>query len=461
MALFLPMIYKETVQQGYDIPAFWYNGKCVKTNTDLRTPTRGPGEPGGAYIIETILERIAHQLGADPNAIRDLNLLPANAEELKIQSTGGHPITNFTIPKMWEEAKQRADLDKRAAAVKEFNANNRWRKRGVAISPVKYHVQVSRKAAMVNLYADGSVVIHHTCNEMGQGLNTKAIQAASHFLCKEVNVKDGIDLKHFRIADSDGYVLPNGFFTGGSTSSEGTVLAIQRACGILAERLGAVSKTWKDNQAEQNKDKSDFKPEQPTWTQLTAFATDKMDCSATYCTLSDRSEDPIPYHNYGAAVNEVEIDVLTGEVELLHTEIVYDCGKSLNPNIDIGQAEGAFMMGVGHMFHEEADIYDEKTGELHSIGTWEYKPPLAREVPQQLNIKLIPNDGFTKGVGGSKSVGEPPLVLAIGAAMAVRQAVTSARSDMGMKEFAEMAAPMLPSVIANAAGTKIENLTLA
>ena len=101
-------------------------------------------------------------------------------------------------------------------------------------------------------------------------------------------------------------------------------------------------------------------------------------------------------------------------LQILSTELVYDCGQSLNPLVDVGQVcpllmcariplsltrypqlmdlprhqvEGAYMMGVG-LFTTEDCVYDDKTGELLSLGTFEYKPPFALDIPQVMNVSF-------------------------------------------------------------------------
>merc|ERR1719498_1091680 len=119
-----------------------------------------------------------------------------------------------------------------------------------------------------------------------------------------------------------------------------------------------------------------------------------------------------PYFVYGACISTVEIDVMTGESTTIASKLCYDCGKSLNPTIDAGQCEGAFMQGLGFFLMEEI-IEDAKTGELLSDGTWEYKIPCAQDVPLQFDVEFFPRPfGDEKAVLSSKCSGEPPIVLA-------------------------------------------------
>jgi xanthine dehydrogenase molybdopterin-binding subunit B len=74
----------------------------------------------------------------------------------------------------------------------------------------------------------------------------------------------------------------------------------------------------------------------------------------------------------------VEINVLTGERSILATDLIYDCGKSLNPAVDIGQVEGAFVQGIGFFMTEDVEM---KNGTLVSDGTWTYKVPTVDTIP--------------------------------------------------------------------------------
>jgi len=159
--------------------------------------------------------------------------------------------------------------------------------------------------------------------------------------------------------------------------------------------------------------------------------------------------------------SEVEVDILTGEVNILRTDIIYDCGKSLNPCVDIGQAEGAFMMGVGCMLREKVVFQKEgkDKGKLISEGTWKYKITAFKDVPKIFNVSFHENSTFTKGILSSKASGEPPLVLAITVLLAVRYAIRSARVDAGLPQWFTLDSPATPEDIVRAAGVESTQFT--
>ena len=244
---------------------------------------------------------------------------------------------------------------------------------------------------------DGTVLISHAGHEIGQGLNTKVAQAAAYALSK-LNAKNPagfVPLDVIKIADINTDVMPNISMTGGSTTSEGCCASVMLCCEQLVERLKPV----RDKLVAKAADPTTF---EPSWKDIVAAAGDGISLSSQ-ARLEKPSAFPggagatnaqaVPkvtkgYHNFGGAASEVEIDVLTGEMTIIQTDLVYDCGKSLNPAIDLGQCEGGFMMGLGFYLREDC-LIDAKTGELVSDGTWEYKPPCSLDVPLQFNVEFL------------------------------------------------------------------------
>jgi len=133
------------------------------------------------------------------------------------------------------------------------------------------------------------------------------------------------------------------------------------------------------------------------------------------------------YNSYCAAVQEVEVDIITGETMLLRTDILFDAGVSLNPAVDIGQVEGGFVMGLGLVLTEEV-LYD-KEGKLITFNTWEYKPMSALDIPLDIRVSLLKDAPNPNDILSSKLTGEPPLCLSIAALLAIQHAIRDFRSD--------------------------------
>ncbi len=125
------------------------------------------------------------------------------------------------------------------------------------------------------------------------------------------------------------------------------------------------------------------------------------------------------------AACEVEIDTLTGDFQVLRADIVMDLGKSINPSVDIGQIEGAFVQGLGWTTIEET-LY-LRSGQLLTRGPGNYKIPGFSDIPIDFRVSLLADSENRRAVHSSKAVGEPPLFLGASAFFALRDAIKAAR----------------------------------
>jgi len=276
---------------------------------------------------------------------------------------------------------------------------------------LKYHCLISVFGG------DGSVSVAHNGIEMGQGINTKVAQVVAFEL--------GIDVSMVKIKAVTALTNPNGATTGGSAGSECNVLAALKACEILKDRLSPTrEKLGKD----------------ATWQEIISAANSaNVDLCARYM-MEGKKDDYNGYSVWGVAVNEVEVDILTGEMFIVRADIVEDAGLSTSPQVDIGQVEGAFAMGLGLWTSEEIK-HDPVTGELLTKNTWEYKPPAAKDIPQDFRVTLMPNARNPFGVLSSKATGEPALLLGISVLFAIWDALNSSRVDAGQSGWWQLNGP--------------------
>jgi len=461
---FATAIANKNLEEIYGIPNMDLQVFNCRTDKTPATAVRGPGEPQASFIIESIMEHVAEELGKSTQEVREVNIftdLEARAKcaanptskdieqysaQMKIgegKDADGTTFKDYPALGIWETLKKNADFEGKAKAVAEFNASHRWRKRGLAMTPVKYSVEVRAQQALVCLYDDGSVLITVDSSEIGQGLHTKVVQYASHYLSQVVPGSE-VPMDKIRVGPNGTDKIAHGSITGGSTSSEGCCEAVREAIEKLAKGL------------EPFKAKLEAAGIPVTFQGLVKSAAGVGDGAELQA--SGRCSHAFGYHIFGACASVVEVDVLTGETTILSTDLLYDCGKSLNPLIDCGQAEGAFLMGVGFFLRENL-TQSEETGQVFSDGTWEYKIPCAQDVPLEFNVEFFPR-AFETGIQSSKASGEPPLVLATSAFCAVRQAVAAARKEFGKKGHFRMDAPSTPRDIALAIGAGPEHMTV-
>jgi hypothetical protein len=111
--------------------------------------------------------------------------------------------------------------------------------------------------------------------------------------------------------------------------------------------------------------------------------------------------------------------------KLLRADVLHDVGRSLNPAVDVGQVEGAFIQGMGWLTTEEL-VWHPQTGKLTTHAPSTYKIPTANDCPPVFNVRLFEGDNYEDSIHRSKAVGEPPLLLPFSVFFAIRDAVSAA-----------------------------------
>src|SRR4030095_6372717 len=124
---------------------------------------------------------------------------------------------------------------------------------------------------------------------------------------------------------------------------------------------------------------------------------------------------------YGAACSEVVVDVTTGEMRALRTDILHDVGRSLNPAIGFVQSDGGFVQGMGWLTTEELVFDDEGRLLTHAPST--YKIPCSSDVPADFRVALFNNANRDETIYRYNAVGEPPLMLGISVFAAIADAL--------------------------------------
>ncbi|XP_012477664.1 abscisic-aldehyde oxidase isoform X1 [Gossypium raimondii] len=398
----------------YDWGALAFDIKVCKTNRPSRSSMRAPGEVQGSFIAEAIIENVASILSLDVDSVRSINLHKYESLELFFKNSAGEPL-EYTLPSIWNKLGTSSSFYHRVEILKQFNRCNKWQKRGISRVPIVHEVTLKATPGKVSILYDGSIVVEVGGIELGQGLWTKVKQMTAYAL--SLIQCGGIDelLEKVRVIQTDTLSLIQGGSTSGSTTSESSCEAVRRCCDILVERLTA----FKERLVEQM--------ESIKWETLILQAyNSSVNLSAISLYVPDISS--LSYLNYGAAVSEVEIDVLTGQTTILQTDIIYDCGQSLNPAVDLGQIEGAFVQGIGFFMLEEYPTNSK--GLVTAEGTWTYKIPTVDTIPKQFNVEILNSGHHKHRVLSSKASGEPPLTLAVSVHCAIRAAIKEAREQL-------------------------------
>ncbi|KAL5567147.1 hypothetical protein UlMin_030311 [Ulmus minor] len=421
----------------YEIPNMRIKGNVCFTHMPSNTAFRGFGGPQGMLITENWIQRIAAELKKSPEEIREINF----------QGEGsilhyGQKLQNCTLAQVWKELQLSSEFSKARQEVDQFNAQNRWKKRGISMVPTKFGISFTTKfmnqaGALVHVYTDGTVLVTHGGVEMGQGLHTKVAQiAASAF---------NIPLSSVFISDTSTDKVPNSSPTAASASSDMYGAAVLDACEQIKARMEPIAS------------KHNFS----SFAELVSVCyMSRIDLSAHgfYITpeigfdWTTGQGNPFRYFTYGAAFSEVEIDTLTGDFHTRVANVILDLGFSINPAIDVGQIEGAFVQGLGWVALEElkwGDL-DHKwvpPGCLYTCGPGSYKIPSLNDVPFKFHVSLLKGHPNVTAIHSSKAVGEPPFFLASAVFFAIKDAISAARAEEGVTGWFALDNPATPERI--------------
>ena len=489
------------VDSAYYIPNYQTQIDVCRTNTPPNTAYRSFGDIQATLMLENAIEDAAVALNMDATELRAMNLYKQG------QTTPSGQVLKYCYQQeVWDYCRKQSNYDQRKAAVDKYNATNKWRKRGICLMPLKYGsgfnlALLEQTTALVSIYeGDGTILVRQGGVDMGQGMITKLAQIAAYSL--------NVPIEFIRVDTADTRVIPNPSNTGASTGTQFSGRAIMQACNALKERLAhyclskgdnwvqslgmksavSAAKDWHRYYTDENGETK------ATWPEIikSAFA-DRVNLQAQEKAVApggtrrvpnvafkSKSKQPlgtgIPIDEraefnetvqeyvgftYNAACAEVEIDILTGETKIIRIDIVYDMGKSLNPAIDIGQIEGAFIQGVGYILTENITYQPDNAGSipagtLVSGNTWRYKPPAISTVPSEMNVWLFPRE-LAKDVPenpndlfSSKEVGEPPMVLANSVFFAIKSAVRASRKERKLPANFQMTSPASVQTITQA-----------
>ena len=407
----------------YLIPNMHVRGRIAKTNTMSNTAFRGFGGPQGMFIAESYMEEVADRLGMPVEKFREINMYkPGEITHFN------QPLTDWHVPLMYQQVQDESDYVSRREAIAKFNAEHKWRKRGLSLIPTKFGISFTalwfnQAGALVHIYHDGSVLVAHGGTEMGQGLHTKMTMIAAQAL--------NVPMEDVFISETATNTVANASATAASASSDLNGYAIHNACAQLNERLAPY--------------RAKLGPTATLKDLAHAAYFDRVNLSAQgfYKTpeigynWTTNTGKMFFYFTQGVTAAEVELDTLTGTWTCLRADIKMDVGRSLNPAIDYGQIQGAFIQGLG-LFTMEESLWlrgGPQAGQLFTRGPGAYKIPSFRDIPQVWNVSLLKDVEWKdlRTIQRSRGVGEPPLFMGSAVFFAIRDALKAARRGYGVE----------------------------
>jgi xanthine dehydrogenase large subunit len=434
---------------AYYVPAMSVVSRVWRTNLPSNTAFRGFGGPQGMALMELVIDRVARFLRKDAADVRKLNFYGAESNNV---THYGQTVENNRLHLIYDRLMGSSDYRKRRSAIDEFNATHEFQKRGLAITPVKFGISftttfLNQAGALVLVYDDGTVLVNHGGTEMGQGLHTKIRQIAAAEL--------GVSVERIKLAPTNTSKVPNTPPTAASSGTDLNGAAVKNAIDTLKNRIAeAISAVFNEKDPSLQTEKEDIlfeserildrrHPERqiPFAEAMGLMRLRQVSLSATgfYRTPGigwDKGKcvgRPFHYYAFGMGVSEVLVDLLTGHVELLRTDILHDAGDSVNPGVDMGQIQGGYVQVVGWVTTEE--VKWDAGGHLLTHSPDTYKIPTSNDVPKDFRVSMLEGYPNPTVIGRSKAVGEPPFMLALSAWLAIKDAVAAAANHTIDPEF--------------------------
>ena len=434
---------------AYYYPSVAIRSERLMTNTCSNTAFRGFGGPQGVLAAERVLDSIAILTGRDPLEIRKRNFYGAGRDVTPY----GMKVEDNILHELVADLEKSCDYGRRRQEIRAFNGSNRILKKGLALTPIKFGISftlihLNQAGALVHVYTDGSVHLNHGGTEMGQGLFTKVAQVVAE--------EFGLTMDRVRITATTTAKVPNSSPTAASAGTDLNGMAARNACleikarlvAFVGEQYGAPAEqiAFRDGQVIIGNGSVPF----AEIVKKAYLARIQLSSAGFYQTPKitwnrDKAEGrPFLYFAYGASCSEVTVDTMTGEMTVDRVDILHDCGKSLNPALDIGQIEGGFAPGMGWLTTEEL-VWDDK-GRLRTHAPSTYKIPCASDVPDAFTTRLWDGTNIEPTIYRSKAVGEPPLMLATSVFSAIFDAIASLKPGV----VPDLDAPATPEAIMRA-----------
>ncbi|MEJ5317892.1 MAG: molybdopterin cofactor-binding domain-containing protein [Tenuifilum sp.] len=429
---------------SYYIPNTRVTVYSCKTNLPPNTAFRGFGGPQGMFVIESAIAKAAETIGVSAIEIQKANLLKENDE-----FQYGQKAENVNARKCFALASEKFDLENLRKSIENYNQNNKYSKRGLAVMPLCFGISFTNTAmnqarALVHIYQDGSVSVSTGAIEMGQGVNTKMAQVASILL--------GIDISRVKIHSTNTTRVANTSPTAASSGADLNGNALRIAIAALKKRLLKVAAELLECSDDELtiENETVIRNGEPTalkWNELVKKAHLKRVALtenghyATPVIYFDKTKEkghPFAYHVYGTGVVTVTLDCIRGTYTIDDVYIVHDFGNSINPLIDLGQVEGAVVQGIGWLTLEEL-AFDPK-GRLLSNSLSTYKVPDIHFAPKSIQCIPLPTNGPELAVLRSKAIGEPPFMYGIAAYFAIHNAIKAFNPSYSIK----LTAPLTP-----------------
>jgi carbon-monoxide dehydrogenase large subunit len=392
----------------YDIKPIDIAARCVFTNTTPTAPYRGAGRPEANFILERVIDEAARVTGIDPVKLRRRNLIKSSAMPYK--TAVGTTIDSGEFEIVLDKALALADYDgfkqRRRAAAKE------GKYRGFGISCMLEHAGgFPLEATELKFPGGEKLLLNLNVQSTGQGHAT----VFNPLLAERLGIKPEL-IQH---QHGDSAMEIAGYASVGSRSAMTVSHALIKTVDALVKKGKTIAATVLET-AEADIDYRAGRFEvvgtdrRVTLFDLAARAKEMKARGEIPEDLDTKvtAETPLTFPN-GCHIAEVEIDPMTGALELVGYAAVDDCGRALNIMIVEGQTHGSIAQGLGQAMMENA-VYDGSGGQLVTGSFMDYAMPRATDMPSfKDSIHSVPATTNPLGVKGAGEAGTTAAISAV------------------------------------------------
>ena len=372
--------------------AFRFVSDVVYTNHMSSGAYRGYGATQGLFAVESAVNELADKLGIDPFVIRQRNIVH---EGDVMPAYYGQVNTSCALDRCLQAVHDNIGWDEKYPVRDMGNGKVRAVGMGMAMQGSGI-TSVDVGSASLKINDDGFYTLSIGAADMGTGCDTILAQIAAEVLdCPLDNVTVlGADTDSSPY-DSGSYASSTTYVTGKAVEQCAEQLK-QKICQVGAGLLGLDERAVVfAGDAVTSEDGT----QRATLAQIAA-ASQCGSNTALEAVVTHSSEISPPPFMVGAA--EVEVDLETGEAQVIRYEAAVDCGTPVNPNLARVQAEGGILQGIGMALTENVTYDDRGMPQENSL--MQYKIPARNDIG---HIHVVFENSY-EGTGpfGAKSIGE-------------------------------------------------------
>lgn len=398
----------------YGIPHCRLRGSVVYTNKLRAGGFRGFGNTQVTFATEAQVDEIAARLDIDPVELRLMNAVATGDKWI-----GGQTIASCGFTSCLEQARDAADWTRKHRASPE-PADGKVR--GIGVASVAHICGLLGTAATIRMLEDGTVTLATGAVDLGQGADSVLKQICAGAL--------DVDVERVNLAPMDTDSAPYNWSTGGSrvtymvgravgdAAAEVRAKIVEHAAEIFecAEadieirpggRVGIVGVPGREVGFAEVSMRAHYQAGGPIiGSGALVYDGEAFDLKST--TIKNFPFGSIGTYIFGAQIVEVEVDRLTGKVEIVEAWCAHDVGRAINPTAVEGQIQGGFAQGAGYALIEEL-VWDD--GQPINPTMMDYKVPGSLDLPVGIH-PIVVEDPEPTGPFGAKGIGEPPLIAA-------------------------------------------------